>query len=866
MALSLTFIGLDSAVRLRAIWNVTNVRVDTAPAVREDATTVTGYAGNKHKLIVPAVGMDGYHWMMQAERMVSGDEGWRVRHVDYDHPPNGREVEWNGFLRWEVAALAWAGTHATAIELAPDGWVERTRDVMFGPYRPGGLPIHLAMERVAPWTNTVNLVLLVLVSVPLIARRFGSIPAALLALGFAAVAPFYEFFSVGYFDHHGLAATWDLLMVIFLVAGGAGWLRADSVDRARLSPDEQRVWNWLPARPQARAWFVASAIMGGAGLWESAASTVPAMVGIGIGAVLGTAWLGRGLRADSPWRVDPTLWRTWGRVGGAASLFFYALEYLPNHFGWNLQVNHPLYALAWLGAGDLLCRICEWILRGRLGATPADARRAGLLAGVSLLAVAVLPVTIAFTSAHTFVIADSFLWSLCVDYILEIQSLFQYVARMEPSEILGRMSLIPLLALPVAALLWKTRLAPPARGLLSIAVFPAFVLSMLAVRQSRWLGVGCVLWLGVLLVVAFVCASGRMRHWRMTAAAGVFLTLILVPFPTYAISRWIRFDWSLPVTQVDLTQVVTRDVAYRIRQRLGNDPGVIVSGPSTTTWLTYFGGFKGLGTLYSENLDGLKATASIYSARSADEAFALSRKYGVTHFAIFSWDAFAQEYARLSHGLRAQDPLPEDGFVLRILRTGTIPNWLRPLPYRLVLPSFANQYVRLFEVVPDQTPEEAAVRVAQYLWGKDKPDDALRQLRPLLAQVPDYLPALICVARLQQSRGDLDRLNGTMQQIRANLGKAGALALEDRVDLAGVMVLAGDQAEARAQLTGALQRADERSVRRLLPETLVNMVALMRDLKLTTEYASTYELAVDLLPPEDTTAPRHDVAMLSRDR
>jgi hypothetical protein len=942
VAAALAFIGLDSAVRLRAIWNVSTLRVGTSPTLQEDPATLTGYVANQHQLIVPAIGVDGYNWMMQTERMVAGSEGWRVRHVDYDHPPNGRDVEWNGFLHWEVAATAWLGTHLTAIELSPDSWAGRTRDLMFGPYRLGGLPMNLAIERVAPWTNTATLVLFLLITVPLVAWRFGSVPASLLALGFVVIYPFYDFFSVGYFDHHGLAATWNLLMVVCLLAGGAGWLRADAFDVSSLREDEQLLWSWLPTRLQARRWFIASAIIGGAGLWESAASTVPAMVGAGIGALVSTAWLGRGLTAKSPWRVDPTLWRIWGLAGCAASLFFYLLEYFPGHFGWNLEVNHPLYALAWLGAGDLICRVSEWRLRGTLGTTSTETRSASLLIGVNLLMVAALPVTVALTSTYTFATADRFLWSLCEDYILENQSLFRQLAGMGTSEILARVSVVPLLLLPSVVLLWRTdplstsrffwkamlvallvpglvfahwtfysvivhalqqshpltgdatqsetlanalalvpdlvtvallfavpiyfgppELPMPWKGLLTIAVFPALVLLVLALRESRWMGLSCALWLGTLLSMAFICTKADVLDWRSppvrsrrfalaaSSAAAIVLAMVLAAFPAYTIAQWVRSDLKMPVTQLDLTQVITRDVSYRLRQRLGNAPGVIVGGPSTTTWMTYFGGFKGLGTLYADNLDGLKAVAAIYSARSAEDALELCKKYGVTHLAIYSWDPFAEEYAKLWRGLGRRDPAPADAFILRILQTGNIPSWLRPIPYPAPSPEdLANQWIRLFEVVPDQTVEEATVRAAQYLWAEDKPDAALRQLRPLLAREPDYLPALISIARVQQSIGEKDGFRQTAQEIRANLANAATLSLDDRVDLAVVMALADDPVEVQKQIVASLQSADERSLRHLLPDALVNLVSITRQLKLTAAYARTYQLAFDLLPPE----------------
>src|SRR5581483_8483953 len=143
------------------------------------------------------------------------------------------------------------------------------------------------------------------------------------------------------------------------------------------------------------------------------------MIGVGIGALVSTAWLGRNINSKSPWRVDPTLWRTWAMAGAAASFFFYLLEFFPGHLGWNLEVNHPLYALGWLGAGDLLCRTSEWILRGTAAAVPEARRRIALAIAIDVLMIAALPFVVELTSPATFPAADRFMWAIAADYILE---------------------------------------------------------------------------------------------------------------------------------------------------------------------------------------------------------------------------------------------------------------------------------------------------------------------------------------------------------------------------------------------------------------------------------------------------------------
>ena len=55
--------------------------------------------------------------------------------------------------------------------------------------------------------------------------------------------------------------------------------------------------------------------------------------------------------------------------------------------------------------------------------------------------------------------------------------------------------------------------------------------------------------------------------------------------------------------------------------------------------MVWFGGFQGVGSLYWENLDGLRAANAIYSAPDPDSARALPARRGVTHLAFVAWNA-----------------------------------------------------------------------------------------------------------------------------------------------------------------------------------------------------------------------------------
>lgn len=71
--------------------------------VQPDSRSQTGYQwGQRSQILSP----DGYHWVMQTQRMLA-DGAWRVRRVDYDNHPQGREVHWSGSVHEWLGGLAW---------------------------------------------------------------------------------------------------------------------------------------------------------------------------------------------------------------------------------------------------------------------------------------------------------------------------------------------------------------------------------------------------------------------------------------------------------------------------------------------------------------------------------------------------------------------------------------------------------------------------------------------------------------------------------------------------------------------------------------------------------------------------------------
>ena len=834
LAIALAFVLVDSVARMRGVDALSSANIGGTRAIQADSATASGYEFNQHGAILPILGTDGYQWAMQTQQMLV-DGSVRVRHVDYDGPPGGRDVHWSSLLRWWTVLLASVVALFTRIPMAH------------------------AVEVVAPWANTLILCILLISLTPIVARRFGSVPASLLAIGMVAVYPAYEFYAIGNFDHHGLASTAALLSVVFLLAGGAGWVKNAPGDSTRRTAAG---WSaeWLPDERQARRWFVASGIAGGVGLWISAATQLPALMASGVAALIGSGIVARSETVDGPYRVEPRLWRVWGCAGAATSLVVFLIEYAPSNMAMRLEVNHPLYGLAWLGAGDLLCRVCTaWKTPGW--------RTVAWMAGDVVL-IALVPAVVLFVPASFVLRPDSLIMALHEDYIDEFQTLARQVSSWSFRQFIAGVGFLPLLLIgPAVALSTSTRVAKPLRAVAILSLLPALAFTLMAFRHGRWLEIALTLWLATCVAVATIATVAQPDLWvrRLAKPVVVFcVALAFAPFPAYAAYQWATSGFTSASTTSALTQVVVRDVSHKLRARLGPDRGVIASGPTTTTWLVYFGGFKGVGTLYWENHEGLLANARFIGATSsdstttaADVAFDEARRIGVTHIVLFSWGPFTTEYARLARGIRAptvltsaDDEMVSNAFGPQLLR-GAVPGWLRPLPYRVPpIPGLEDAWVLVLEVAPGQAPKEAATRFAQYALALNEEANAVGQLRDALEMDSTFIPALVTLARIQQANPAHGEFQTTLRRIAARGRALDSLALEDAIGLASVYSLAGDTTRARQLVRRVLLGADERSVRRLPWDySAANFVVLANQLGLQDVRPDILDFTYGLLDP-----------------
>ena len=792
MLVMVAIVATDTMVHLRSTWSLTARHPDLPPVT--DAASPSGYTAGQHELVLPYIGMDGYHWVMQTQQMLA-DGNLRVRHVDYDNAPDGRDVHWSSLFRWWLAALAEVDHFYTAT------------------------PLPLAVEEVIPFANTLLIVLLLAALAPVVARRFGGGPAALLAFGAVAIYPVYESFIEGRTDHHGLAALNGLLTLLFLLGGGAGWVKTEKVgDNAALNA-------WLPDRAQARRWFIASGFVGGCGLWVSMISEVPVLAGIGLGALLATGLLGRGVAKNDLAKPDPTLWRVWGLAGAATSLGFYLLEYFPSHLGMRLEVNHPLYALAWAGGGELLCRMSHWWSGERLAAKAGD----WLMVALSIVAVAIVPTLWWLYADQYFWVFNRFLWVFHVDYIMEFVNMGSFL-KSQPFWIKVIMvNPVILLSIPMVVWSWRSGLPRPLKALLLLGLVPGVLTFIFSAWQIRWAEINYALWLAALVGVATVVSLGRARFAsrQFKIVAAIFLSAVLLPNPIFIISSWVQNGWTTPLGEVDAVELMSREIAQQLRSRIGNEPAVVISGPTSSTWLIYWGGFQGLGTFYWENLPGLQANAEIYGATTPKKAFELLQQHHAKYLVILPWVDSPSEYARLSRNLRKNDPVPDDAFAWQLSYHGVLPQWLRPVYYPLPQTGpTKNPAVVIYEFVPNQSVVEAVVRLAQWQQIEGNLPVAVSLLNQALKREPDNVPALITAAWVAFAAGEQDQFTAIAHRLSLLSTLGDPLELDDQLHLAALFNAVNDHENFQRQITLTLSQANASNLRRLRPESLYALLSL----------------------------------------
>jgi hypothetical protein len=505
------------------------------------------------------------------------------------------------------------------------------------------------------------------------------------------------------------------------------------------------------------------------------------------------------------------------------------LEYFPADLHLRLEVNHPLYAIAWLGAGVLLSRTdAAW----REKKFPRGGRDlgAGLLA---LAAVVALPVAMGLTENRGFLRPDPAGGRLSYATDTAAKNLADWIAR---DGLNGRIlaACLPLLLIAIAAVLALRRSPRERRAAIAFVLGPATVALGFAPFQLRWFSVGDAMMLAVLIAVAVEIKRG----WLVAATVCALLPgMIQLAAPVRATTR-------TQLGETDVEQIVERDLAHWLARRSGG-AAVVLASPDVTSSLFFHGGLRGLGTLDWENREGLAAAVRIASATSPQEALALLQQRGVTHIVLPSWDAALEDYARLGSSLA------ERSFITALKHWAPLV-WLRPVPYALPqIGGFEGQSVVVFELVDERDEVTTLSAQAEYFVEMGM-SDAAATMRKKLQRFPGDPGALVALAYVEAAGTDLAALRTVFNQLvsYAANGADRALPWDRRVSLAGVFAQGNRLDLAHEQVRRCLAEVDEARLRSLTRGSLFRLLALGKKFGLEIADPHLRELARSLLPPD----------------
>ncbi len=739
-------------------------------------------------VILREMALDGYLWNRHALHL--GEDGrYRLRWTDFDNAPKGRAVHWSSAFAWYLRGL--------------------------GEIRHALVPtesLQTSIFRMSIWANPILLALFIPLLAGLAARRFGWIAGCVLAVGVVVTPSIYEGFLPAYPDHHGLIAIALLGTMLGLAWAGAGWIKPGAGLKDLIPADAKTAKTGI--------WI--SAIFGAAGFWVSALSQAMLMVGIGIGG-LAAAWIfARGLRNEEKAEFVPGLWRLWGLAGGGLTLGFYLLEYFPSAPALRLEVNHPLYAAAWWGGSVYLAVLGAWLAaRGQKGSSIAW--RSLILPTVAL---SLIPAAVLTWGEAVHIGREPFFTHLGT-FIAELKPLLWRFQTKTLTFDTAFGNLPILVAATVLIIFWKT-VPRSAKTLLIFSVCPALVITALQFYQTRWGMLASPSFMVLAALVFTVLFGGLSKSPLGRAARAVALLAAAALFAGPTIRNFqpeIQMALTDPAThkptQMEAIHLVERDVAEAIRRDAGNKPVVVLSSPNSSTLIGTMGDFQTIGTLYWENIEGLRASAEIFSAQTEDEALRLLKERGITHIALISWENFIEPYFQILKGVKPDLGYLDRAFGHRALFQRTVPRWARPLPY---VPSrMAKELgleILLLAVDPNQNPLEARYHLAAFLVARDEAVAAEINLKEILEASPGSDRARLLYAQLLLKNSRIDEALAQLMIVFETAPAANRAEIAR--DFANALAARGRNAEALKVISGAnIPEADSPSLTNLRAWLLV---------------------------------------------
>ena len=787
---ALALLAIATKRRIDRVDALTNSPTWSVDSPQQDANSATGFAQGERTLIVPGEHTPSYWWIMEAQQ-TAHDGRWRLRHIDYDAPPKGRETLRTAPYRWWLIAVGWGRRLIT------------------------GESLGAAIERGTLVADPLLLALLLVFGSIYVARYFGSLAAAGFAIAGASLFPLAAGFQPGAPDPHSLAWVLALgsLLPLLVPAHKVG--------------THQRVH------------FIVAGIAGGLGFWNDARSQAPVLLAIVLGAIV--AEVVRGRSAGSSPTTRPG-WRTWALAGVVTTLAASAFEFAPNHLSWSLDAVSPVHALAWWGCGELLMFLANWARHGRA----ALGRRTWIILGIAVVAIVAWPVT-GFLSKSGGLLASDF-------YARELANHPRGAtaaglrAWLHNSGDAGAKwtTLLPVLlvAFVLARLIRRRDQDETAR--LVLALIGTAVAVVLACLQLRWWNLVDAMGLGLLAL--FLADVGNPRDRSRWATLSV--VLLVLPGAFVGFPAAVNGDQLTDISPSDAQGLVARDFSYWLARRHGAEKDVVFSTPIFSTAAAYYSGCDVVTSSDEEDKTGYLAAMRIATADTLDEASVLFQTRGITRVVLPLWDPMLPNLVRSGRNLAPDAPLPDDALLVGLLRWGS-PVWMRPMNYAIPPETGLQDFQVVAYAV--QAPMENDLflsRLADFFVERGMLQEA-QSVRHSLQDYPRSIVALGAMARVDLVRKDQAQLAESVDKLIPFLARVTARHLppDRRISLATVLIQTQHADLARNQITLCLKTLDAATLRTLTPGAVRDLLALMRVFKLSFENPALKATALALLPP-----------------
>ncbi|MEO6004979.1 MAG: hypothetical protein ABIS43_17630 [Opitutus sp.] len=732
------------------------------------------------------------HVFLQTQQMLNSS-ALRIRHVDYDNAPEGRDVNSSSAARW------WLGL----IAKGEQAFTSKTSEQ--------------ALESAALWSEPALQLCFLIFGTLLVSRRMGAAAATVFVVGAVCIYPFSAAFLPGAPDPRSLARVVSLSAVVVI-----------ALEYAAASAKKKM--------------FGLAGGLAGLALWADAATAVPILAGTLVGGVA-AALVGRVEWSSSARSSLAAAWRTWSLTGAAVVLACYLVEYAPYHFAsWNLNSAHPLYGIALLGMGQLIATATTW---NQPEAKSARLRQLSLLV-LAGLAVGAIPAVAASSGAAGYVDTDFTSIRLSSEPGAAAAKNFWAWLSREGLTIRAFATVCPLGLLAVAAWAFGSHRSPAKlRVSLVLVLGPTVIATMMATQKlSWWTWVG-----GGALILAVLLTEFVLRSSRRVRVLGSIAGIAIVTIGAVQIWRTTLRATPLALSIDEAGQLIERDLARWLAQRSGEPRPVTFAPPHLSLTFAYFAGLRGLGTFAPENQAGFGTALTLAGVKRMEEVQGIVESRGVRYIVIPSWDPFFDEFAQqyLAASLAGRR-----SFLAGELRRFNLPDWIRPLAYPMpVISGFEQQWVLVFEVVEPQSAAVANSRLAEY-FAETGDLDRAAAVSEALRKYPGDLGAIAARAQVLRARGDVAGFSSAIEGAVARLanGADRFLPWDRRVSLAIVLAQAERIDLAREQVRRCLADLTEARLRLLSADAVFGLFVLSDSFGIPLPNAQLREQGLKLLPRE----------------